>query len=905
MPDESASGDPFAMPMPPPNVTGRLHMGHAMFVTLQDIMARFMRMRGRPTLWLPGTDHAGIATQLVVEKLLASEGTSRAELGREAFTERVWQWKAQYGGAITGQLRRLGASCDWSRERFTLDDGLSEAVAEAFVQLHERGLIYKGSYLVNWSPNLQTAVSDLEVEYSEEPGSMFYFRYPIAGGGPEDFLPVATTRPETILGDTAVAVHPEDPRFAQFIGKECSVPFTDRRIPIVADEAVDREFGTGALKITPGHDPVDFEVGQRRGLQIINIMNNDGSLNDNAGRFADMDRTDARSAVWAALEENGLAIKREPHTNRVPRSQRGGEVVEPLVRPQWFVRMEPLAKPALAAVANGDVRIVPDRFEKVYNRWLENIRDWCISRQLWWGHRIPVWYVFPDEAAAEASGTGVSDTYIVARSEADALEAARQKHGEGVVLRQEQDVLDTWFSSGLWPFSTLGWPNESSADLRKFFPTQVLETGHDILFFWVARMIMMSLALTGKAPFHTVLLHGLVRDAQGRKMSKSLGNVVDPLDSIAEYGTDALRYTLATGTTMGQDLNLAMDRVLSSRNFANKLWNAGKFILGNLGGNGSRGSGGGGSGAGDWQSLAQADFSAPEALQGLPLTERWILSSLHQVAKRSTAAHEKLELAEAGRLLYDFFWGDFADWYIEAAKARLYGDDEAAAAQTRQVLVYGFDTVLRLAHPFMPFITEELWQALPHTGEALIVAPWPSDSAPVDAEALEHFEVLQSAVRGVRNARAEYGVTPGKRVAATVVVPSDTALREALQSEAAVLCTLAKLDASAFSVAEAAPASGGGEGQQISLVVAEGAEVVLPLAGLFDPEKEAERLRKQQAKLEKEQKGLSGRLSNPKFLEKAQPQVVEEARQAQADIQEQLKAVKQKLEQMLALAAAK
>jgi len=857
-------------------------MGHAMFATLQDIMARFFRMRGRPTLWLPGTDHAGIATQLVVEKMLASEGTSRAELGREAFTERVWEWKREYGGAITGQLRRLGASCDWSREQFTLDPKLSDAVTEAFVRLHERGLIYKGSYLVNWSPNLGTAVSDLEVEYSEEPGAMFYFRYPVEGGVDDDYLPVATTRPETILGDTAVAVHPEDPRFAKFLGKRCRVPLTDRTIPIVADEAVDREFGTGALKITPGHDPVDFEVGKRQGLEIINIMNNDGRLNEAAGKFCGLTGQEARKAIWAALEEEGLAIKTEPHTNRVPRSQRGGEVIEPLVRDQWFVKMQPLAEPALAAVSSGDIRIVPERFEKVYNRWLENIRDWCISRQLWWGHRIPVWYVFPDEAAAAASSTGVSGDYVVARSEAEALVAAKDKHGDGVALRQEQDVLDTWFSSGLWPFSTLGWPDEEAADLQARFPTAVMETGHDILFFWVARMVMMSLALTGKAPFHTVLLHGLVRDAEGRKMSKSLGNVVDPIVSIDEYGADALRYTLATGTTMGQDLNLSMDRVVSSRNFGNKLWNAGKFILLNLP-------------PPQRPQLAAADFSSQASLAGVPLTERWIVSTLHQVVARSTAAHEKLEMAEAGRLLYDFFWGDFADWYIEAAKAKLYSEDEEAKMTARSVLVYAFDCVLRLAHPFMPFITEELWQALPHQGPALIAASWPSASAAVDPVALEHFGVLRTMVVAIRNARDEYGVVPGRRIPATVIV-ADTALREALQAEAAALCLLAKLDNGSFSVAAETPA--GDDSSRISLVVADGVEVVLPLEGLFDPAKEIDRLSNQLKKLEKELGGLKGRLSNEKFLAKAAPSVVEETRQQQADLQDKQQAIQAKLEQM-------
>eukprot|EP00884_Botryococcus_braunii_P003795 jgi/Botrbrau1/13416/Bobra.0082s0022.1 len=892
-PANEASGEPFIISMPPPNVTGRLHMGHAMFVTLEDIMTRFQRMRGRPTLWLPGTDHAGIATQMVVEKMLAAEGVTRQSLGRAAFEERVWQWKDQYGGFITQQLRRLGASCDWSRERFTLDAQLSAAVLEAFNQLHEKGLIYRGSYMVNWAPNLQTAVSDLEVEYSEESGMLYYFKYPIAGG--TDFLPIATTRPETILGDTAVAVHPEDERYRHLIGLECEVPMSSgRRIPVIGDRYVDREFGTGALKITPGHDVNDYEIGKRAGLPIINIMNDDGTLNASAGRYAGQDRFEARKKLWADLEAAGLALRTEPHTSRIPRSQRGGEIVEPLVREQWFVRMEPLARPALAAVANGEIRILPERFQATYNMWLENIRDWCISRQLWWGHRIPVWYVFPDEAAAEASADGRSQEYVVAHSQEEAVTKARQLHGEAVALRQETDVLDTWFSSGLWPFSTLGWPDPQAPDLQCFYPTSVMETGHDILFFWVARMIMLGLEFTGKPPFHTVFLHGLVRDGQGRKMSKSLGNVVDPVEVVDQYGTDALRFTLATGTTPGQDLNLSMERIVANRNFTNKLWNTAKFVLLQLQSVSSE----------EWERLADADLSSQEAFRSLSVPDRWILSTLHQTVDRVTAALERLDFGEMGRLVYAFVWSQFADWYIESAKARLYGSTPEAAAHTREVLVYVLTRTLALAHPVMPFITERIWQALPHRGPALMVSPWPATSCAVDPQALTHYEALQAVVTAVRNARAEYGVELGRKIPASLRIQSDD-LRQALYQEAAVLSSLAKIDPEQMAfcstqgeVSNGAPAEG-----VAAVVVQEGLQVDLPLAGLFDVEKEVARLLKQREKVEKDMAGVAARMANKKFLDKAPPNVVAEVQAQHAEAVQKLAALDEKLSQMRQLTA--
>jgi valyl-tRNA synthetase len=783
-------------------------------------------------------------------------------------------------------------------------------VAEAFVRLHDKGLVYRGSYLVNWAPGLQTAVSDLEVEYSEEPGTMYHFKYPVApldgaqddGGSEAAFLPVATTRPETILGDTAVAVHPEDPRYAHLIGRHAVVPFSGgRRVPVIADAYVDRAFGTGALKVTPGHDANDYEIGQRHGLEILNIMNDDGTLNAAAGAYAGQDRFAARAALWADMRAAGLAIKEEPHTLRVPRSQRGGEIVEPLVREQWFVRMAGLAGPALAAVDSGETRIVPERFERTYRGWLDNIRDWCVSRQLWWGHRIPVWYVHDSAAAADAAPGGVAARYVVARSAADAAAAAAAAHGPGVVLRQEEDVLDTWFSSALWPFSTLGWPQEGAPDLARHYPTSVMETGHDILFFWVARMMMLGIELTGAAPFATVYLHGLVRDDKGRKMSKSLGNVVDPVETVAQYGADALRFTLATGTSPGQDVSLSMERVNASRNFTNKLWNAGKFVAFALE------QAGAGAEPGEWARLGGVEFSSPGATAALALPERWIVGAMHAAAAEMTAAHERLDFAEAGRLLYDFVWSDFADWYIEAAKAKLYGGDPRQAAATREVLVYVYDGILRLAHPFMPFITEELWQALPPRGPALIAAAWPADGLPTDPAAAAEFDALRATVRAVRNARAEYGVEPGRRVAATVAV-ADAGLRGALQREAAVLALLARLEPDQLTFVEAASSSGGdgssapGGGGRIELVVREGLEVYLPMAGLFDAAKEVERLQKQAAKLEKDAAALAARLSNPKFVGKAPPEVVAEVQAAAAEAAEQLAAVLDKVEKFRALA---
>ncbi|KAL6786011.1 TSV1 [Auxenochlorella protothecoides x Auxenochlorella symbiontica] len=876
---------PFTMAMPPPNVTGKLHMGHAMFVTLQDVLARYNRLRGRPVLWLPGTDHAGIATQMAVEKQLAAEGLTREGLGRAEFERRVWAWKAACGGDITRQLRRLGASCDWGRERFTLDEGLSEAVVEAFARLHERGLVYRGAYMVNWSPGLRTAVSDLEVEYAEEAGTLYYFKYPLAGGAEGEYLPIATTRPETILGDTAVAVHPKDERYRHLIGRQAQVPLTDRRIPIIADEYVDPEFGTGALKITPGHDVNDYEIGKRHKLAIINIMDDDGRLNAAAGAFAGVDRFEARTQVWQGLEAAGLALRTEAHTSRVPRAQRGGEIVEPLVREQWFVKMEGLAGPALKALDEGKLSIVPERFERVYRHWLSNIKDWCISRQLWWGHRLPVWYVYESEEAA-AEGPLPGQRYVVARCPDVAALLAEEEYGKSAVLRQEGDVLDTWFSSGLWPFSTLGWPHRDAADLKRFYPTSVLETGHDILFFWVARMVMMGLELTGKVPFHTIYLHGLVRDEVGRKMSKSLGNVVDPVETCEKYGADALRFTLCTGTAPGQDVNLSLDRVNHARNFTNKLWNAGKFVLHNISQVSDK----------EWAALAEVNFADPTSRAELGLAERWVLLALDDTAAAMTAALERYDFGEAGRLLYEFVWSEFADWYVEIAKTRLYSSDASLAAKTREVLVYAYTSLLSLAHPFTPFITEELWSAFPPAihSPALIVGRWPETSgSDRDDLAAAHFAALQAAVRAVRNSRAEYGVEPGRRIPATVRA-GDPALRAALQQESAAIALLARLDPGQLEFRDFEGPRNSSD--HVQLVVSDGLEVDLPMAGLFDVDKELARLRKQQERLEKKRAALEARLARPGFADKAPTAVVAEVRGALAEAGQQLAAVQAKIQ---------
>ncbi len=842
--------EPFVISMPPPNVTGALHLGHAMTASIEDLMIRYQRMQGRAALWVPGTDHAGIATQLQVERALRAEGTSREAIGRKKFLERTWAWKDQYGGIIQQQHRRLGASCDWERERFTMDAGLSRAVREAFVRLYEKGLIYRGEYLINWSPGLQTAVSDLEVEYFEEEGKLYHFKYmlanpsPAAGEAGSGYIPVATTRPETILGDTAVAVHPEDERYQHLIGRQVVVPMLGRHISVIADPYVDREFGTGALKITPGHDPNDFEIGRKHGLPIINVMNKDATMNENAGPYQGLDRFECRQKLWTDMEAAGLTLEVKPYRMQVPRSQRGGEIVEPLVSTQWFVKMQPLAEKALAVVASGEVKIIPERFTKIYNNWLTNIRDWCISRQLWWGHRIPVWY------CADCG------QMTVAREDPAAC-----AHCHGQRLEQDPDVLDTWFSSGLWPFSTLGWP-EDTPDLRRYYPTSVMETGYDILFFWVARMVMDGLEFTGKAPFHTIYLHGLIRDEHGRKMSKTAGNVVDPLAVMDEYGTDALRFTLSTGSTPGNDMNLSMERIAANRNFCNKIWNATRFVVSNLG------------------TAFQSSGASTWNLSGLGMPDLWILSRHHRLVQDVTRLMNEYNFGEAGRQLYDFFWSEFADWYIEIAKIRLYGTDARAQATARRVLVYVLERTLRMLHPFMPFVTEAAWQHLPHEGEALIVAKWPKENpVAINDEAEAQMAILIEIIRAIRNTRSEYNVEPGKKISAFLAAGNHF---EMITKHQEIIVALARLEKDQFHIE---PTLAKKPEQSVAQVLSGGIEIFLPLAGLVDLEAERERLHKEVAQVEKRIAASRVKLSNPNFIQKAPAAVVAKEREQLSDLE--------------------
>lgn len=838
---------PFVLSMPPPNVTGELHMGHVMFVTLEDVMVRWHRMLGESALWLPGTDHAGIATQLQVERLLEREGTSREAVGREEFLRRTWEWKHKYGGEITNQLRRLGASCDWSRERFTLDPGLSRAVRAAFKKLHDDGLIYRGVRLVNWSPGLQTAVSDLEVEYQEREVQMYHVRYPIADGtwqpgewgngnwskGATEYITVATTRPETIMGDMAVAVNPEDERYKHLIGKSVVLPAVGRTVPILADEHADPKFGTGAVKITPAHDPNDYLVGQRHGLRMINIMNKDATLNDEAGPYAGQERYAARKALLADMESEGLLVATKPHTMSVGVSQRGGEVIEPLLSEQWFVTVKPMADMALAAVKEGRTRIIPERFEKVYYHWLENIEDWCISRQLWWGHRIPVWYT-PD---GQMIVPGPDDP---------------EPQGEGVY--QDPDVLDTWFSSGLWPFSTLGWPDET-ADLGYFYPTSVMETGYDILFFWVARMMMMGCYFTGTEPFHTIYLHGLVRDKDGRKMSKSYGNVVNPLEVMDQFGTDALRFTLATSGTPGQDLNLNPERIESARNFANKLWNITRFVISKLG----------------------SDYAAEGASStaGSTLADRWILSRYNRLLDDVDRLMKAYNFGEAGRQIQEFMWSEFADWYVEVAKVQL-ESDASTQKTTRDVLYTVLEGCVRLLHPFMPFVTEEAWQYLTadRTREqpSIMLSAYPqATTARLDDAAERDWALVQELIVGVRNIRNEYKVEPSRWVAATIAAGERAAL---LEAQRPLLARLGRVDAQNLTIAATLDERPQGAA---ALVVAD-VEAFLPLAGMVDLDAERARLRKELDAAEAEVQRRQGRLGNESFVAKAPAAVVQRER---------------------------
>ena len=844
LPGHDPNVEPFVIVIPPPNVTGALHLGHPLFVATEDIMVRYHRMKGEPTLWVPGTDHAGIATQLQVENLLRKEGTTREAIGREAFEARVWQWKEKYGGEIINQLRRLGASCDWERERFTLDQGLSRAVREAFVRLYEQGLIYQGPRMINWSPGLQTAVSDLEVEYSEEQGKLYHFKYMLADGS-GDYIPVATTRPETIPGDTAVAVHPEDARYARFVGKTVIVPILNREIPVVADDYVTKEFGTGALKITPGHDPHDYEIGQRHNLPLINIMNKDATLNGNAGKYAGLDRFKARKAIWEDMTEAGLVLKEEPYLMNVPRSQRGGEIIEPLVSTQWFVRMGSLAEMAADSVRNGEITFVPDRFTKVFLSWMDNIQDWCISRQLWWGHRIPVWYC---QDCREV---------IVSRDDPDMCPKCGSKK-----LEQDPDVLDTWFSSGLWPFSVFGWP-DATPDFNYFYPTSVMETGYDILFFWVARMVMDGLFFTGKAPFHTVYLHGMVRDDKGQKMSKTKNNVIDPLVLMNEYGTDALRFSLVVGSSSGSDQNVGVKKVEGNRNFANKVWNIGRFVI-------------------------NAVNKVEEPIKAEPqwtLADSWVWARAKQTINSVNNLFETYQFGEAGRQVYEFLWNDFADWYLEASKRQL-AEGGDRAAYTAIILADVLGLMLRVLHPFTPFVTEALYGYLKDAclsnqfirdperewEEHLIIARWPERMAQEEWEdgAIKDFELVQKIVREIRNQRSELKVEPGKAIDSILV---SEAKAEFLQKNRHLLVDLAGLNEDNLQILATKPATDG-----LTVLVIEDIEVYLDLSGSGDTEVDRERLEKELKETESQIERLEKLLASS-FAQKAPEKVVQAERE--------------------------
>ena len=845
---------PFTIVMPPPNVTGQLHMGHAMDSTLQDILIRFKRMQGYAALWVPGTDHAGIATQIKVEEeLRKKEGLSRYDLGREKFLERVWDWKRQYGNRIVEQQKKLGASCDWSRARFTMDEGLSKAVRHVFVSLYNKGLIYKGSRIINWCPHCVTALSDAEVEYQDKPGHLWHIRYPIQGEEGR-YVVVATTRPETMLGDTGVAVNPNDERYQDIVGKKCILPLVGREMPIVADEYVDMEFGTGCVKMTPAHDPNDFEVGLRQHLDTIRVLDDNGKVVEGYGRYSGMDRYEARKAIVADLEEQGYLVKVEDHQHNVGTCYRCHNDVEPLISAQWFVKMEPLAREALRVVNDGEVQFVPDRFAKIYTNWMENVHDWCISRQLWWGHQIPAW------TCQDCGGLTVSET--------DPTECGHC-HSHNIV--QEEDVLDTWFSSALWPFSTLGWPEETE-DLKYFYPTDVLVTGYDIIFFWVARMIFSGCEHTGKPPFHTVFIHGLVRDDKGRKMSKSLGNGIDPLDMIDQYGCDALRFNLVTGNSPGNDMRFYTERCEAMRNFANKIWNASRFLMMNL-------------------TIDQCQL--PDKLE---LEDKWILSKLNSVIPQVTENMDRYELGVAAQKVYDFIWDDYCDWYIELTKTRLQGEDEDSKIRAQQVLCYVLTETLKLLHPFMPFITEEIWQALPHEGDYLMLQQWPEHRAGLDfPEEEKAMELIMDAIRGVRARRAEMNVPPSKKAQLTV----STLERDVFTQGIPFLKRLAYAsDVTVVGVADA----GSDEAmtaQGMVTVTTHAARIFMPLAELVDLEKEKARIQKELDKNRKELDKLETKLQNPGFVNKAPAQVVE-AEQERAG---KLRALIAKLEESAAALA--
>ena len=826
---------PYTIVIPPPNITGQLHMGHAMDETLQDILIRWRRMQGYSALWLPGTDHASIATEAKIVEAMRQEGLTKEDLGREKFLERAWAWKEKYGGRIVEQLKKLGSSCDWERERFTMDEGCNKAVREVFVRLYNKGLIYRGERIINWCPHCKTSISDAEVEFAEKDGNFWHIRYPFKDGS--GYLELATTRPETMLGDTAVAVHPDDPRYKDIVGKMLILPLVGREIPVIADTYVEQDFGTGVVKITPAHDPNDFEVGLRHNLEIINVMNDDGSINENGGKFAGMPGLEARKQIVKELEEQGFLVRIEPIKHNVGSCYRCHTVVEPRVSKQWFVKMEPLAKPAIECVRDGRVRFIPERMEKIYFNWMENIKDWCISRQLWWGHRIPAWY-------CEDCG----ETIVAMDAPHTCPKCGSEK------LHQDEDTLDTWFSSALWPFSTLGWPDQTE-DLKYFYPTDTLVTGYDIIFFWVARMIFSGMEHMGEPPFKTVFIHGLIRDAQGRKMSKSLGNGIDPLEVIAQYGADALRFTLVTGNSPGNDLRFSQEKVEASRNFANKIWNASRFILMNI----------------DGQDVPN---QLPEKLA---LEDKWIVNQFNQVVKEVTDNLEHFEIGIAVQKLYDFLWDELCDWYIEIAKIRLQSSDESAAQAARQVLVWVMTGTLQLLHPFMPYITEEIWQALPHEGESIMVSKWPVyEEAHCFQQAASDMQSIMDVIRAVRNRRSEMNVPPSRKTHLYIA----TAAEKVFQEGAPIIERLAFANG-----VEIGPAF---EIEGAVNIVTSGAKAYIPMDELVDKKAELARLTKELESAQKQYATTQQKLSNEKFLSKAPENVVEGVRQNAAKLKEHI-----------------
>ncbi len=833
---------PYTIVMPPPNITGHLHMGHALDNTLQDILIRWRRMQGYDTLWVPGTDHASIATEAKIVEAMAKEGITKDDLGRDKFLERAWTWKEQYGKRITDQLKKVGSSCDWERERFTMDEGCTKAVREVFVRLYEKGLIYQGERIINWCPHCLTSISDAEVEYEEKDAFFYHMRYALTDGS--GYINFATTRPETMLGDTAVAVNPNDERYTSFIGKTVTVPFVNREIPIIADDYVEMDFGTGVVKITPAHDPNDFEVGLRHNLPVINVMTDDGKMNENAGTaYEGMDRYECRKQIIKDLQGGGWMIKIEPLKHNVGSCYRCHTVVEPRVSKQWFVKMKPLAEPAIEVVRNGKVKFIPERFDKIYYHWMENIKDWCISRQLWWGHRIPAWYC--DDCGE----------VIVARETPAVCPKCGSAH-----LHQDPDTLDTWFSSALWPFSTLGWP-ENTKELQHYYPTDTLVTGYDIIFFWVARMIFSGVEHMKEPPFHTVFIHGLVRDAQGRKMSKSLGNGIDPLEVIDQYGADALRFTLATGNSPGNDMRYSNERVEASRNFANKLWNASRFILMNLTG----------------------EESAPCLPEHLCLEDKWILSKFNTLAKEVTENLEKFELGIAIQKLYDFIWDILCDWYIEIAKIRLQAQGETAD-NVRKVIIYVMSNTLKLLHPFMPFITEEIWQTLPHEGETIMTSSWPvyQDTLCFVQEEKE-MERIMNAIRGIRNRRAEMNVPPSKKAKVSVATPYGDTFTAGIEFIKRLAYASEVEIGSEFELKDAVS------------IITEDAKIFIPMGELVDYKAEKQRLEKELAKAQKDLEFINKKLSNEGFLAKAPAAVVETQKENAAKLSEKISMIQESI----------